>query len=139
MYFSKTTLGFYPDDMKPDYEKAGSWPSDAVELTEEEAATYWCKQAPAGEQLGGDAEGRPCWVAIPEPSPEERTAANKAKAMSLLSESDWVEIPSVSEPSTEPHLVNKSEFDTYRVALRVIAVHPTPDAEFPVRPEEVWN
>jgi len=139
MYFSKTTLGFYPSEMKPDYEKAGSWPTDAVEMTEEEVATYWGKQAPAGEQLGSDAEGRPRWVAVPEPSPEEKIAANKQRAMSLLSESDWVEVPSVSDTSTEPYLVNKAEFDAYRVALRVIAVHPTPDAEFPTKPDEVWS
>jgi len=66
-------------------------------------------------------------------------AKNKAKAVALLTETDFVEVPSVSDTSTEPYLVNKSEFDAYRVALRVIAVHPTPDAEFPTKPEEVWS
>lgn len=71
----------------------------------------------------------------------ERTkSANKAEAMELLQQSDWVEVPSVGDTAVTPHLTNKDAFMAYRLALRAIAVNPpeTP-AEFPVIPTEVWS
>lgn len=66
-------------------------------------------------------------------------AANKSQASSLLAATDWVDIPSVSDPANDPHLTNKDEFNTYRLALRQIAVYPPVTVEpWPVKPEEVW-
>jgi len=66
-------------------------------------------------------------------------AQNKEKAASLLQASDWVEVPSVSDPESEPYLTNKADFVPYRNALRKIAVNPTPESVFPDKPEEVWS
>jgi hypothetical protein len=33
-FFSKSTGGFYPADMRNEYTAAGSWPADAVEVTD---------------------------------------------------------------------------------------------------------
>lgn len=64
---------------------------------------------------------------------------NKAKAVALLQATDWVEMPSVSDPSSSPRLVNKADFVAYRVALRAIAVSPPSNpATFPDAPEESW-
>ena len=37
-FYSKSTGGFYPASKKTEYEAAGSWPVDAVEVTREEEA-----------------------------------------------------------------------------------------------------
>jgi hypothetical protein len=50
--------------------------------------------------------------------------ANKARATQLLKETDWVEVPSVSDTTKTPHLTNFSEFMDYRMELRAIAVNP---------------
>jgi hypothetical protein len=66
-------------------------------------------------------------------------ASNKEQAKSLLAATDWVDIPAVSDPANIPHLANKDEFNTYRLALRSIAVTPPVTVDpWPVKPEEVW-
>ena len=85
-------------------------------------------------------------VAVRDMTPEEKEAydnslkaKNKAQAQSLLSATDWVDIPAVSDPANIPHLVNTAEFNTYRLALRVIAVTPPVTVDpWPEKPEEIW-
>jgi hypothetical protein len=67
IYYSATSNSFYPAAMRRDYERAGSWPSDVVELTDQERLIYHMQQAPEGQQLGSDENGRPAWVPIPPP------------------------------------------------------------------------
>lgn len=65
---------------------------------------------------------------------------NQAKATELLFQTDWVENPSVTDTNNTPHLTNKSEFDAYRLKLRVIAVYGEDgDIEFPIKPNAVWS
>lgn len=63
----------------------------------------------------------------------------KAKAKELLSSTDWVEIPSVTNPNITPHLENENEFIAYRAALRELAVRPVANPNFPVAPKEQWS
>lgn len=66
---------------------------------------------------------------------------NKNTAVNLLSQSDWVELPSVSDTNKNPHLLNKLDFDNYRQQLRDIAVNP-PDnfiENWPSLPVEHWS
>jgi len=75
----------------------------------------------------------------PVPLPPNYSADNKAQAMSLLSATDWVELPSVSNPDNTPRLTNVNEFLAYRTAVRAIAVNPpTEPVDFPAKPDEVW-
>lgn len=65
---------------------------------------------------------------------------NKQQAMFLLRETDWVNQPDVRDIAVTPHLVNASDFDTYRLELRQIAVYPTDgDLAWPVAPTEQWS
>jgi hypothetical protein len=64
---------------------------------------------------------------------------NKTKAQNLLSETDWIEVPSVTNTQNTPHLTNPADFLTYRNALRGIAVNPTYNATFPTKPTEQWS
>ena len=77
------------------------------------------------------------WVAPPAPDIQTQ---NKNTATTLLQQTDWVELPSVSNTSITPHLVNVNELISYRAAVRAIAVNPpnTP-ATFPNKPQEVWS
>lgn len=73
----------------------------------------------------------------PTPIPEQIQAENKQRASTLLLETDWVELPSVSDINNIPYLLNKAEFIDYRIALRVIVVNPI-NAVFPVKPTSEW-
>ena len=77
----------------------------------------------------------------PAPTPEEIQAQNKAEAKSLLAATDWVELPSVTDPANNPHLVNEADFVAYRNQLRAIAVNPptTPVTVWPTLPTEEWS
>lgn len=68
----------------------------------------------------------------PPPTPDEIIAGNKNKAEELLFKSDWSVLPDVP-------LVNKAEWETYRSALRQIAINPTIDPVWPVKPESIWQ
>jgi len=72
--------------------------------------------------------------------PERNKAANKSQAEQLLKDTDWVEIPSVSNAMNNPHLTNYDDFIAYRLAVRAIAVSPpTTPAAFPAKPDENWS
>lgn len=77
------------------------------------------------------------------PMTPEETAARKSQiksqASQLLAETDWTTIPGVSDPNNNPHLTNASEFETYRLALRNIAVYQPVDPVWPTKPTEQWN
>ena len=77
---------------------------------------------------------------LPEPPPPDYTDSNKQQAQSLLINTDWTEIPSVSDVNTHPHLLNTADFITYRNEIRVIAVNPPNTAiTWPTVPTEQWS
>jgi hypothetical protein len=63
----------------------------------------------------------------------------KDNAKILLAETDYTEIPSVTNPTSKLYLTNGSEFVVYRDAIRAIAVNPTIDAVFPPKPVAQWS
>ena len=80
------------------------------------------------------------WFA-PYVPPVDWVAINKQTAQGLLSATDWTELPSVSDPTSNPHLLNKADFVAYRDQVRAIAVNP-PSTEvdpWPTKPNEQWS
>jgi hypothetical protein len=64
---------------------------------------------------------------------------NKTRASELLSQTDWTEMLSVSDPANIPYLQNVDAFVAYRVELRAIAVNPPVTVDpWPIKPDEVW-
>lgn len=70
MHYSPSTNAFYPSDMRQDYIDAGTFPSDAIAVTDEQWKTYGIGDVPAGKRRAAGENGQPCWVNI------EREAAN---------------------------------------------------------------
>ncbi len=65
---------------------------------------------------------------------------NAASARQQLQETDWCEFLSVRDTTVTPHLINTSEFDTYRLILRQIVIDPPELVVYwPDRPEAVWS
>ena len=71
------------------------------------------------------------------PSAEE----NKTSAVYLLQQTDWTQIPSVSDPAlSNPYLANKNAFDIYRNSVRQYALNPVAGyITWPTIPQEVWT
>ncbi|RQM36856.1 tail fiber assembly protein [Erwinia psidii] len=81
-YFSPSLKSFIPSEWKDDGTyNDDTWPSDAVPVTEAEAASYWKQMPPDGQRLGV-VDGRPAWEDEPALTPAQRTAlAEQQKAM----------------------------------------------------------
>ncbi len=75
--------------------------------------------------------------AAPLPATAEQ---NKSTASRLLLDTDWVELPSVSNSNEPVFLTNKVDFIAYRTALRAIAVNPPAgNLTWPAKPSAVWS
>ena len=83
--FSPSKKTFYPATLLSDYKKAGSLPSDVIEVNEAEAQEYQGVTPPTGKVLASDEYGRPAWSDKPAPTQDELNA-KKAKV-----EHAWVE------------------------------------------------
>lgn len=86
MFFSESIKGFIPDQYKEDgtYSEA-TWPSDAVQLTEDEVSEFVGTPSPAGKILGSSG-GRPAWVDYVSTAPS--VPWDKARARAYRYESD---------------------------------------------------
>jgi hypothetical protein len=71
---------------------------------------------------------------------EELAQANKATGKQILQDTDWTAIASIADPTeSNPYLMNRPDFLTYRSAVRSIVLNPTFDAVFPEEPVEQWS
>lgn len=74
MFYSKLSGGFYPAYMRCDYEAEGSWPADAVEITDADEATIR-----AGLETGGTVSGEPgAWIITPPAPPSHANLVAQA-------------------------------------------------------------
>ena len=83
------------------------------------------------------------WTVANTPVPPSPPTAedNKQAAIALLQQTDWTQIPSVSDPAlSNPYLANKNAFDIYRNVVRQYALNPVAgDINWPTIPQEVWT
>lgn len=72
---------------------------------------------------------------------DQLKTAIKSKAISLLAETDWAAISSVSNPDeTNPYLDNRQEYLDYRNALRKIVFDtPVTVDQWPTKPNSIWK
>jgi hypothetical protein len=75
----------------------------------------------------------------PPPSDEALLESCKSKAKHLLKETDWVELPSVTDETQNKYLLNQSEFLIFRSQVRALAINPITNAVFPAIPVSVWS
>lgn len=75
-------------------------------------------------------------IPVPVPTAEQ----NQATAVNLLSATDWVNQPDVTNPDINPHLLNHAAFITYRNEIRAISISPTAgNLDWPVEPTPEWS
>lgn len=138
IYFSKNTIAFYAGSLKPEHEAAGTWPDDAVEMTNEEIALYQGQSAPAGKVLGVDKKGRPVWVDAPTATKEQLIEQADTRKQSLLSEvnnsiaplQDAVDL----DMATPEEIALLKERRKYRVLLNRVDTSLAPDIDWPQKP-----
>lgn len=75
----------------------------------------------------------------PAPTPDQLIDQCKTQAKQFLQETDWSEIPSVSDVLSVPHLLNTAEFIEYRIMIRNYVVNPIVDPTWPTKPIAQWS
>jgi hypothetical protein len=122
-------------------------PSNVRALQWQETAgwiEFWDKQ---NEDITSLPSWTDCCLAVwtvantPVPPSPPTAEENKQTAISLLQQTDWTQIPSVSDPTlSNPYLANKNAFDVYRNSVRQYALNPVAgDIIWPTLPQEVWT
>lgn len=141
LYFNPTA-SFIPEHWRTDGTYTDeTWPSDAILLTPEESDTYWKVSPPEGKQLGTTPDGRPCWVDIPPPSPEEQVAHADTIKSSLQREAEDAIKPLERAKSlgiaTPQELVLLTEWEKYSVYLMRVDTSTAPNITWPVKPAAI--
>lgn len=69
-----------------DYQRAGTWPADGIEVSDEDAVTFNGRNEPVGKMLDYH-EGALCWVERPSPelTKEQLISQSEQKKSALLS------------------------------------------------------
>lgn len=89
-YWSASKVSFYAGVFMARYQLAGSWPDDAVEVTEDVFTAYGRTTAPSGQSLGVGSDGMPAWVdaKIQATAPEKQYKNRMDKGLTVTCSDD---------------------------------------------------
>lgn len=135
-YYSPSTNGFYPSIFKTAYLVAGSWPVDAVQVSESVFTEF--SQSLVGKIRTTNNNGMPCWIDAPALSLDELIAtadAEKSAYITFANEkiaplADAVEL----DIATIEEITQLKAWKVYRVLLTRIDTSTAPDIEWPKHP-----
>jgi len=138
IYFSATTLGFYPKELKSVYGDVNTWPNDAVKITDAVYAQYQ-QSPPEGKQIGSDGKGQPTWVDIPQPTPEQMRSQAAYRKQSEMAEAEDVIAPLERavkrDMATDEEKAQLDAWERYSVLLSRVDTDKAPDIVWPDKPE----
>ncbi|MGX9311136.1 tail fiber assembly protein [Pantoea ananatis] len=114
--FSAKNNAFYPVSLRSDYERAGSWPEDGIEI-EDDVFKQFSGTAPAGMFRCAGADGLPLWGNLPPATEEDKVEAAKYQknflintAINVINGKQWAGKSSLGRLSSE-------EIKTYNIWL----------------------
>lgn len=130
--YSSSQNVFLMNEWRESYITAGSWPADAIEVSDEVFNEF---SVPAeGKMRVAGNDGLPAWADIPPPTEDELIASAKAKQQSLINEAASIIAPMKDaldggyiDDADKPKL---TEWQKYRYALTKV------DLSKPVWPEK---
>lgn len=137
--FSRSTLAFYPDVLRNNYEAAGTLPEDVIEVSGDIRDTYNGKP-PTGKRLGINSDGMPTWVGIPVPTKEELIQNAENERHRLLKNADTVMLDWRTElllgEISDANRIILSDWMAYKNAVKAVDVTADPEhVNWPVPPE----
>ncbi|HAW1857229.1 TPA: tail fiber assembly protein [Escherichia coli] len=138
-FYSSENNAFYAAELRHVYLEAGSWPNDALEVTDE-CFSEFTSEPPEGKKRAA-VDGIPCWVDIPPPSHEDLIAAAINQKRSLISEANdymngkqWPGKAALGR-LTGPEKEQYNIWLDYLDALEAIDTSSAPDINWPELPE----
>lgn len=130
IYFSPKKLSFFPEDFIEDYKQAGTWPDDAIEISEEKYTELKFGLL-SGKVLSVDIAGNPILVSQPKQTVSEMASSLRSNRDLLISSTDYLVMPDY--PISADLL---AKVKAYRQALRDIPeqVGFPADIDWPINP-----
>lgn len=119
MYFSKTTLCFYPETLLERYKEHGTLPDDLVAVSESCVDEYMRGMPPEGKVLGADKAGKPTWKAKPKPSKDQQEANERRWRNLELVRADT----ELKKAEDDDGVGTPQEWRAYRKSLRAWPEH----------------
>lgn len=141
-YYSPKMNSFYPADLHKRYEQAGSWPSDALGISDEIFNQY-SVSPPAGKIRVSSGDGLPSWGEIPPPTHEEQKAMAVSKKQSLIDQANeyingkqWPGKAALGRLKDE-ELERYSIWLDYLDTLYAVDISTAPEIIWPTSPEKL--
>ena len=113
--------------------------------------SVWLPYDPTTQYLGSVApyimDGAVYTIEVQDMTPEQLAAYRDnlaqqiaAQGKQILSNTDWTAIASIADPAeSNPYLMNRPDFLTYRSAVRAIVLNPQYNSVYPEAPVEQWS
>lgn len=139
IFYSAKTNGFYPYSLFDDYDEAGNWPGDAVEISFN-WYDYLLDGQSTGKIITPNEYGSPVLSDPPEPTKDELISAAEAQKQLLLADATVAVAPLQDAVdlgiATETEIARLQEWKKYRVLLNRVVTSTAPDIEWPDAPEQ---
>lgn len=136
--FSAKNNAFYPISLQSEYEQAGSWPEDGIEIADNIVSEFMVT-APAGK-MRVVVDGMPAWIDIPPPSHEQLIEQAEQQKSALLTAANNAIAPLQDavdlEMATDDEQPLLLAWKKYRVLLNRVDTSAAPDIEWPTQPGE---
>ncbi|MBN1085949.1 tail fiber assembly protein [Erwinia aphidicola] len=139
MYFySAKNNAFYPDVLRDEYEQAGSWPDDLVEISDEGYDALFAGQSDGKVITPGD-DGHPTLIDPPPLTDQQLVAQANALVKSLMASATTAIAPlqyAVDlEMATDEEQARLKKWKKYLVLLSRVDTTKAPDIDLPEKPE----
>lgn len=142
-FYSVSRNAFFPDALREDFEEAGSWPEDAVEISDDIYTEFGRLSAPDGKIMAAGADGLPVWIDMEQPELTREQMIIKAEMVkeNLLSAAanaiaplqDAVDL----DIATETEIASLALWKKYRVMVNRVNPENAPDISWPKEPDDV--
>lgn len=139
--YSASLNAFFPVALKADYEKAGSWPDDATNVSDEIASEFMA-EPPSGQMRVAGADGFPQWSNKPEPTHEEQIVLADLEKQNIINQANeymnskqWPGKAAIGRLKGD-ELAQYNLWLDYLDALEAIDTSSAPDINWPVLPEQ---
>ncbi|WP_272694377.1 tail fiber assembly protein [Providencia sp. PROV036] len=139
-YYSAKANSFYPESLKWQYEHSGSFPDDAIMVSESVWLKYAGFQCPIGMVRVAGKDGMPKWAPIPEKTNEDHTKEAEQQKEKILSE--IINETQIWQTQLSLKIINDSdksklkEWMMYAQKIQSIDASKAPDIVWPEPPKK---
>ncbi|WP_334470405.1 tail fiber assembly protein [Arsenophonus sp. PmNCSU2021_1] len=138
-YYSAKENTFCPAELKQSYIDAGSFPEDAIEVSDDVWLEFAGNPPPDGKERAVGEAGLPVWVDIPPSRPQQRMDEAERKKATLMQKASAAIAPLQDavdlDMATEAERAQLVAWKTYRVLLNRVDISKAPDIAWPEAPK----